>query len=91
MKEAKYEHMGSWYDVIGSSSNEPDYFVVTHYDNFAAMDEDRTGPYNVVKEQAGEERADELWDQFGDSLKDDWEYFTVLLRRDTELSHSNDD
>lgn len=91
MKEAKYEHLGSWYDMIGNSSNEPDYFVVSHYDNFAAMDEDRAGPYATVSEAAGEERADELWEQFGDALKDDWEYFTVMLRRDTELSHSDDE
>lgn len=91
MKEAEYKHMGAWYEMIGSSSNEPNYFVVTHYDNFAAMDEDRAGPYNVLKEQAGEERADELWDQFEDALEDDWEYFTVLLRRDAELSHTGDD
>jgi len=91
MKEAEYEHMGTWYDMIGNSSNEPDYFVVTHFEDFAAMDEDRAGAYEVVSEQAGEERADELWEQFGDTLKDDWAYFTLLLRRDTELSHSNED
>jgi len=91
MKEAEYEHMGSWYDMIGNSSNEPDYFVVTHFDDFAAMDEDRAGAYDVVSEHAGEARADELWEQFGDSLKDDWEYFHVMLRRDSELSHSSDD
>lgn len=90
MKEAEYEHVGSWYDMIGNSSNEPDYFVVSHYENFAAMDEDRTGPYNVVSEHAGEERAEALWDQFGDALKDDWEYFHAMLRRDSELSHSSD-
>lgn len=91
MKEAEHEHMGIWYDMIGNSSNEPDYFVVSQFDNFAAMDEDRAGPYNVVKEHAGEERADELWGQFDDALRDDWEYFTMLLRRDAELSHSSDD
>lgn len=91
MKEAEYEHLGSWYDMIGNDSTEPDYFVVSHYDNFAAMDEDRAGPYNVVSEALGKERADVLWDQFGESLTDDWEYFSVLLRRDAELSHSGDE
>ena len=91
LKEAEHEHLGSWYDMIGNSSNEPDYFVVSHYENFAAMDEERAGPYKVVSEYAGEERADELWQQFGDALQDDWEYFHDMLRRDTELSHSNED
>lgn len=91
MKEAEYEHLGSWFNVIGNSSNEADYFVVAHYDNFAAMDEDRPGAYGVVGEAVGAARRDALWDQFGDSLKDDWEYFTVLLRRDEGLSYSSDD
>ncbi len=53
MKEAEYEHLGGWYQVIGADSTEPDYFVVAHYDNFAALDEDRAGPYAVVGEAAG--------------------------------------
>lgn len=91
MKEAEYDHLGTWYDVIGNGSHEPGYFVVSHYENFAAMDEDRAGPYKTIADAAGEERADELWDQFGDSLRDDWEYSTELLRIDEELSHDNDD
>ncbi|MCA1777871.1 MAG: hypothetical protein LC637_00380 [Xanthomonadaceae bacterium] len=91
MKEAEYEHMGTWYDVIGNDSNEPDYFVVSHYNNFAALDEDRVGAYKSVSDAAGEERADELWEQFGNALHDDWEYSSQLLRRDVELSHSGDD
>ena len=91
MKEAEYGHMGTWYDVIGSDSNEPDYFVVSHFQNFAALDEDRPGARQVVVDAAGEERADELWEQFGNSLHDDWEYSSQLLRRDVELSHSGDD
>jgi len=90
MKESDYEHIGAWYDVINNDSNEPDYFVVAHYDNFAAMDEDRAGPYAVVAESGGEARADELWEQFGEALHDDWEYSSQLLRRDDELGHGDD-
>lgn len=91
LRDAEYAYMGDWYDVIGNSSNEPGYFVVTHFDNFAAMDEDRGGAYNAVVEAAGEERADELWEQFGDALHDDWEYFTRILRRDAELSYTSEE
>ncbi|MFO7582808.1 hypothetical protein [Guyparkeria sp.] len=91
MKEAEYEHLGDWYEVLGNDSNEPDYFVVSQYANFAAMDEDRAGPYKVVSDAEGEERADELWEQFGDALRDDWEYSSELLQLDPELSHSEDD
>lgn len=91
MKEAEYPHVGTWYDVIDADSNEPGYFVVEHFANFAAMDEQRAGPYNTVKDQAGEARADELWQQFGDSLTDDWEYFSELLVRVDELGYSTDE
>lgn len=91
MKEAEYPHMGSWYDMIGNSSDEPDYFVVAYYKDFAAMDEDRDGSYEAVKAAAGEERADALWDDFGDALTDDWEYFTMLLHREDELSRMAED
>lgn len=91
MKEAEYEHLGTWYQNIGNDSTEPDYFVVAHYDNFAALDEDRAGPYDTVVKAAGEERADELWEQFGDALRDDWEYFTDMLRREDELSRLEED
>lgn len=91
LKGAEHEHLGSWYRMIGNDANEPNYFVVAHYKNFAALDEDRTGPYDALVEAEGEERADELWEQFGDSLHDDGEYFTDLLRREDELSHSNED
>ncbi|NCO18537.1 MAG: hypothetical protein GW900_00510 [Gammaproteobacteria bacterium] len=86
MKESKYPHLGSWYDVLGNSSNEADYFVVAYYKDFAAMDEDRQTAYEAVKASAGEQRADALWEDFGDSLTDDWDYFTMLLHRDDELS-----
>lgn len=91
MKEAEYAHLGSWYDVIGSDSNEPNFFVASHFDNFAAMDEDRAGPYATVSGQAGKARADELWAQFDEALHDDWEYSSQLLRRVESLSHGGDE
>lgn len=91
LKEAEYAHLGTWYQNIGNDSNEPGYFVVAHFDNFAAMDEDRSGPYDALVDAVGQERADELWEQFNDALRDDREYFTDLLRLEEDLSHSHED
>lgn len=91
LKDAEYEHLGEWYQTIGGGADKPNYFVVAHYDNFAALDEDRTGPYQALVDAAGQERADELWEQFDDALRDDREYFSDLLRRDDELSYSGGD
>ncbi len=90
LKEAEYPQMGNWYNVMGNDSTEPDYFVVVPYNNFAAMD-DSTSPYEALVEAAGEARAEELWEQFGNSLRDDSEYFTALLRREDDLSYSGED
>jgi hypothetical protein len=91
LKDDDHEHMGTWYEMIAENAYEPNYFVVEHFENFAAMDEDRPGAYARVKEAEGEERADELWDQFGDSLHDDWEYTTHMLRRVSSLGYSPSD
>ena len=91
LKEAEFPHLGTWYDMIANDTGEADYFVVSHYENFAAMDEDRPSPYSAVKDAEGEERADELWQQFGDSLRDDWEYATDIWRRVESMSHSAED
>lgn len=81
LKEADHPHMGAWYRNLHSSSNQPNYFVVSRYADFAAMDEERPSAYRGVADAAGEERADELWDAFGDSLHEDWEYRSELLAR----------
>ncbi len=91
LKEAEFQHLGEWYRVDGGDSRRPNYFVVEHYDNFAAMDEERTSPYRALVDAVGEERADALWEQFGNSLRDDWEYSSELLRRVDELSRMSVD
>jgi len=88
LKDAEYDHLGSWYRVVGGDSRRPNYFVVEHFDNFAAMDEDRTDAYRALLDAAGEERGEALWEQFGNSLRDDWEYSSELLRRVDELSRA---
>ncbi len=89
LKESGYPHLGTWYNVIGNDASEPGYFVAAPFENFAAMDED-AGPYQALIEAAGQERAEQLWEQFGESLRDDSEYSSALLRREDDLSHTND-
>lgn len=84
MKQQNYAHMGTWYDVLGGSNAPADYFVVEHYENFAAMDEKRKGANGVLREAVGDDKAEEFWDKFGDTLADDNGYWsTMLVRRDS--------
>lgn len=91
MKEAEYEYMGTWYDVQGNARWGADYFVVDHYGNFAAMDEDRKGVNGVMVDALGEEGAEAMWDRFGDALAEMEPYWTRTLERDGELSYSPSD
>ena len=84
MKKAKYEHMGTWYDMLTGGSWDADYFVVEHYENYAAMDEERKGASGVLKDAVGEEKAAKYWEEFRGSLEDEKGYWSnILVRRDS--------
>jgi hypothetical protein len=84
MKEAKYEHMGTWYDVIGGGYWDPNYFLVEHFENFAAMDEKRKGANKILVDTVGEEKAEQFWEKFGEALDDEKGYWSnKLVRRDS--------
>jgi hypothetical protein len=91
MKESKYEHMGTWYDVLGGGNQDADYFVVEHFENFAAMDEERKGANGVLTEAVGEEKAEQFWDKFGEALEDENGYWSNMLVRRDSMGYSPDD
>ena len=91
LKEAEYDHLGSWFDVIGGDGDDASYFVVEYHTNFAAMDEDTTGVYETVKNAKGEAEAERMFEAFDDALRDDHEYWRNTLRRVDSLSYMPDD
>ena len=91
MKDAEYEHMGTWYDGVGNKRWAADYFVVEHFDNFAAMDEDRKGVNGVMVDALGEDGAEDMWERFGDTLAEMEPYWTLTLRRIDSLGYSKED
>lgn len=90
LKEAEYEHMGTWYRSASQQRWAADYFVVEHFDNFAAMDEDRKGPYRVMVDSIGEEGAAEMWGRLRDTLADMEPYWNNILRRVDAMSYLPD-
>ena len=91
LKEANYEHLGSWFDVIGGDGDDASYFVVEYHTNFAAMDVDKPGVYATVEEAKGEEEAERMFDAFDDALRDDHEYWRNTLQRVDSLSYDPED
>jgi len=90
VKEAEDAPVGVWYSMIGVDAGEVNYFQVSQYENFAAMDADRPSYNSVMVEELGEEGAEEMWDEMMDSLADDG-YKTVLLARQPAWSYSTDE
>ena len=91
MKEAEYEHQGTWYDVLTSKYWIADYFVVEHFKNFAAMDEERKGASGVLRDAVGEEKAAQFWKDFGEALADEKGYWSNILVRRDSMGFSPDD
>ena len=91
MKEAKYEHMGTWYDVLGGGYWDADYFVVEHFENFAAMDEERKGVTGVLRDVMGEEATGRFWDAFGETLAEQKGYWSNILVRRDSMGYSPED
>lgn len=88
MEEAEYEHQPEWYNVMPGGYWQADMFAVSHYANFAAMDEDRPGVMGVLNEQVGEQRADQLWDAWGDAMEDQMGYWRQTLVLQPSMGYS---
>lgn len=85
MTEAEGQPRGFWYDVQGGGTDSADYFVVTPFENFSALDDTRAGVWEVVAKVRGEAEAERMRTDFRTSLDDSWSY---LYKRVPELSHS---
>jgi hypothetical protein len=81
MKDSNYEHQGTWYGMLSGGSWDADYFVVDHFENFAAMDEKRKGANGVLTDAVGEEKTKQFWEKFGETLEDEKGYWSMTLVR----------
>jgi len=82
----------SWFEIVGGGPYEADFFVVEHFDDYAALDTERPSTYDVVERAVGAEEAQALWAKFGDALKDDREYWSYQysLLQDLSLEQEED-
>lgn len=84
VRSVEGEPRGWWYSAIGGDLNAPHYFVVTPFENFAALDVQRDGVWTVVENQHGAEKRDELQNKYRESVDQFWSY---MFRRVADLSH----
>lgn len=86
MRKVEGEPRGYWYSLVGGDLNAPDFFVVTPYANFAAMDAPRDGVWTVVENAEGKETRDQLQADSRDVVDKSWSF---MFRRVGDLSHTN--
>lgn len=85
MKQAEGDSRGYWYSVAGGHEKAPDFFVTTPFENFAALDQERDGVWEIVARVHSEDEADKLRADFMQSMDAGWSY---MYRRVGDLSHN---
>jgi hypothetical protein len=85
MREVEGDIRGYWYRAIGGGPDSFDYFNVTAYPNFAAMDMERDGVWTLVEKKLGEVKKNELQAAFRESVGNSWSYIYTKVE---ELSHN---
>lgn len=85
MQKAEGDKRAYWYGVNGGSPQSADYFVVTPFKNFAALDVKRDGVWDLVEKAKGKEETEKLRAKFRGSIKDSWAY---LYKRMDDLSNN---
>jgi hypothetical protein len=86
IRKVEGEPRSYWYSLVGGDINAPDYFVVTPYENFAAMDAPRDGVWTMVEKAEGKETRDQLQADMRDAIDKSWSF---MFRRVGDLSHMN--
>ena len=77
-----------WYELNGGDLNAPHFFVVTPYENFAAMDNERDDVWTVVENEHGEDKREELQNNYRESVDETWAF---MWRRMAEMSYSGEE
>ncbi len=78
MEEDQGEPRGIWYSFIGGAADAPDYMVSVPYDNFAGLDIDQDGPWEIMEKKHGKAKMEEMRNRFRNSVSHMWSYLYEL-------------
>ncbi|OMP30393.1 hypothetical protein BKM32_13510 [Mangrovimonas sp. DI 80] len=65
---------GTWYNVVGGGPDVADFFIAIPFVNFAELDKDTDGVWEIYEKAHGKKKADELRAKFRSALISDWAY-----------------
>ncbi|SEQ86479.1 hypothetical protein SAMN05421824_2533 [Hyunsoonleella jejuensis] len=84
IEKAEGDRRGYWYSVIGGAPEVADYFISVPYKNFAELDKDEEGVWDVYEKTHGKKKTDALRAKLKASISSDWSY---MYRLNKELSN----
>lgn len=73
-----------WHDFRLGGPESPDYMAVMPFTKYADLDISRDRPAKIYTDAVGQEKADEMWVKWFDTVDDSWSYTFTLM---TELSN----
>lgn len=84
IKKVEGDYRSYWYAQNGGGPESADFFVVTPYKNFAALDIERDGVWKMVENEKGKEETEKMRASFRSNLENSWGY---VYKRMEDLSH----
>ena len=69
---------GLWYNFQLGAPDTPNFMMVEPYKGYADIDIKRDSPAKIYTDAVGEEKANELWDKWFDTLEERWAYIYKL-------------
>ncbi|MFD1314636.1 hypothetical protein [Namhaeicola litoreus] len=84
MKKIEGNTRGAWYDLMGGSPDMPSYFVSTPFKDYAALDVDRDGVWEVLEKATNKAKVEEVRANFRSSVDTMWSY---IFKLDEDMSY----
>ncbi len=86
IEEVQGSKRSMWYEAHGGGPDAFHYMNVFPYENMEALDEPFESAWDIVAEQEGDDKRDELLEDYRNSVENSWMY---VFRLNEEMSHSD--
>lgn len=78
VKENEGKPRGVWYSYVGGAVGDPNFMISVPYKDFAELDMERDGPWEVMEKKHGKEKTGEIRSKFRNSVNNIWSYLYTL-------------
>ncbi|MFH4967592.1 hypothetical protein V8G61_05230 [Gaetbulibacter sp. M240] len=78
LQKAEGNKRGTWYSMQGGGPDAADFFVAVPFKNFAGMDVDRDGVWEIYEKQNGKSKTEALREKMSGAIESEWTYIYSL-------------